>query len=154
MNPPVGIDAIRAAFGDIQVANGQVIAPSGWESNNMIIVSDLPLIGRRLYVNKNIADPLRAALAACEALGDGYVLRTIGCFAPRPKRVNGDLSIHSWGAAVDINSDTNPLTPVGGIMVCDIPTAWIAAFKDQGFTWGGEFSGRKDPMHFQFCSGY
>ena len=31
----------------------------------------------------------------------------------------------------------------------------VAAFKRSGFVWGGDWSGAgKDPMHFQYCSGY
>jgi hypothetical protein len=30
--------------------------------------------------------------------------------------------------------------------------AWVvAAFKRQGARWGGDYRGRKDPMHFEFC---
>jgi hypothetical protein len=33
--------------------------------------------------------------------------------------------------------------------------AVVAIFKEAGFTWGGEWQGSKrDPMHFQFCTGY
>lgn len=154
MLPPHGLLAIRAVFGDITVEGGQVVAPRTWEAVNMVLVNDLPLVGHKLYVHRLIADPLRAALQACADLQDGYQIRTIGCFNPRPKRVSGDLSVHSWGAAVDVNADTNPLAPAAGApVVKDIPDAWIAAFKAAGFTWGGDFH-RPDPMHFQFCSGY
>jgi hypothetical protein len=31
----------------------------------------------------------------------------------------------------------------------------VAAFKRSGFAWGGDWSGaNKDPMHFQYCTGY
>ena len=33
--------------------------------------------------------------------------------------------------------------------------ALVALFKQAGFTWGGDWKGReRDPMHFQFCTGY
>jgi hypothetical protein len=154
MQAPLGLPGIKAIFGDITVVNHQVVAPFHWESNSMLLAVDLPLVVHKLYVNRLIEPALRQALAACEALNDGYQLRTIGCFNPRPKRVNGDLSTHSWGIAVDLNADTNPIADAAGdAPTCDLPTAWIAAFKDSGFTWGGEFR-RPDPMHFQFCSGY
>jgi hypothetical protein len=29
----------------------------------------------------------------------------------------------------------------------------IGVFKESGFIWGGDWK-RKDPMHFQYCTGY
>jgi hypothetical protein len=151
--PPHGLDQIKMVYGDIRVASGQVVAPRDWESDNMIMVFDLPGVPvRRLYVNKHVEPSLRAALAACVALNDGYVIRTIGCFAPRAKRVNGELSVHSWGAAIDINADTNPLS-LDGVLRRDIPDAWVAEFEKRGWTWGGRWK-KPDAMHFQYVSGY
>lgn len=153
ISPPHGIAEIRKVYGDIAVANGQVVAPPHWESNNMIVVRDLPRVAK-LYIHKLIEEPLRAALEGCVITSPAYEIRTIGCFNPRPKRVSGELSVHSWGAAVDINAATNPLAPARGApIVKDIPDAWIAVFEQIGFRWGGRFP-RPDPMHFQFCSGY
>ena len=161
-SPPHGLAAIKATFGDIRVASGKV-SPASWESANMVVVWDFPGLPPRpdgsprpLYVNRTIVEPLRAALAACVALGDGYAIRTIGCFAPRLKRVNGDLSTHSWGVAIDINADTNPLAAPGVVLadaVRDMPDAWVEVFQGLGWTWGGRFP-RPDPMHYQFCSGF
>jgi hypothetical protein len=150
--PPVGLTQIKIAFGDIQVRSGQVVTP-GWESDNMIMVFDLPGVPvRRLYVNKHVEPSLREALAACVALNDGYKIRTIGCFAPRAKRVNGELSTHSWGISVDINADANPLYTTGD-GPHDLPDEWIAEFERRGWTWGGRWK-KPDYMHLQYCSGY
>jgi hypothetical protein len=36
-----------------------------------------------------------------------------------------------------------------------MPESIVQTFRDFGFTWGGDWSGRsRDPMHFQYCSGY
>jgi hypothetical protein len=164
MTPPVGIDEIRAVYGDIEVVAGRVVAPQWWEQENMVIVTDFPLVEpRRLYVHKLIAAPLRAALALCEAIG-GYELRTIGCFNPRPKRSDpNQLSLHSFGIAADLNAATNP--PLVGCPpddprrkfdsgTFDMPEAWVNAFRSLGWTWGGDFEGRYfDPMHLQYASG-
>jgi len=33
-----------------------------------------------------------------------------------------------------------------------MPQLVIDAFKHQGARWGGDYRGRKDPMHFEFVS--
>lgn len=159
MTPPIGLAQILATFGDPKYDGHGGVSPA-WEDAHMVLVRDLPLIPK-LYCNRVIVEPLRAALTACAELGDGYHLGTIGCFAPRAKRGTEGLSVHTWGAAVDINPDCNRL------IVCelddprrtapgarDIPDAWITAFKAAGFVWGGDFRHRFDPMHFQWCAGY
>jgi hypothetical protein len=35
-----------------------------------------------------------------------------------------------------------------------IPEWVVKAFKDEGWTWGGDFKSRKDLQHFQAASGY
>lgn len=148
--PPHGLAAVRATFGPIVVADGEITGPAHWESANMKTVSDLPGIGRRVYLNRAIEAPLRLALARCIERHDGYVIRSLGCFAPRAKRSNPDrLSLHSWGVAVDINADTNPMRKP---MQKDIPDEWVAIFEAVGWTWGGRFP-TPDPMHFQWASG-
>ncbi len=146
---PHGIAAIRAYYGDIKIAGGKVVAPPHWESENMVLVHDLPGVGHKLYVHRKIAQPLRALLEVFER--HGYPIRTIGCFNPRPKRVNGDPSAHSWGAAVDINADTNPMTLKAQPLITDLPAAMVAEGEALGWTWGGHFH---DPMHWQWLSGY
>lgn len=152
--PAHGLDDLRKRFGAIQVRDGQVVAPAHWESLNMVRLPSLPGWPRGIYCNKAIKEPLTEALRRCVALGDGYQIKSLGCFAPRAKRTSDRLSVHSWGLAIDINPATNPLAPYAGApCVCDIPMAWVAIFEELGWTWGGKFT-RPDPMHFQFCSGY
>ncbi len=147
--PPHGLAALKQTYGKFYVVDGAIV-PEVWEERNMVMLRDLPGVTGRLYVNRLVAPILRAALAACVALKDGYTIKTLGCFAPRPKRINGDLSTHSWGIAVDLNAAQNPMRSP---MVRDIPDAWIAEFEKRGFTWGGRFP-TPDAMHFQYVSGY
>lgn len=68
-----------------------------------------------------------------------------GSFNYRLIRGSGNLSNHSFGIAIDINVTGNELGKTKG----DMPKFAIAAFKRQGFKWGGDYSGRKDWMHFE-----
>lgn len=55
-------------------------------------------------------------------------------------------SNHAYGAAIDLNAGENGLYAKG-----NMPRPVIDAFEAQGAFWGGNYSGRKDPMHFEFC---
>lgn len=66
-----------------------------------------------------------------------------------PRKVRGSAtkwSNHAFGAAIDFNAAEN-----GFNAKSTIPLPVIAAFKRQGARWGGDYRGRKDPMHFEFC---
>jgi hypothetical protein len=58
------------------------------------------------------------------------------------------LSVHSWGAAIDLNVNDNPLGSEG---------AWSSEFIDtmlqNGVFSGQRWYGRKDPMHFSMVNG-
>jgi len=58
------------------------------------------------------------------------------------------LSVHSWGAAIDLNAKDNPLGSVG---------AWSEGFikimSDNGIYSGQNWTGNKEPMHFAMVDG-
>ncbi len=73
-----------------------------------------------------------------------------GCFSFRSQRTGTKLSAHSWGIAIDLNPETNAQGASG-----NMHPAVVGAFRDAGFKWGGDWQGRaRDPMPFQFCTGY
>jgi hypothetical protein len=80
----------------------------------------------------------------------GQITSFGGCFAFRPQRTGAKLSTHAWGIALDLNPESNAQGTAG-----NMNPGVVAIFKEVGFTWGGEWQGSKrDPMHFQFCTGY
>lgn len=73
-----------------------------------------------------------------------------GCYENRNKGGSSNKSTHAWGIAVDLNAKSNA-QGTDGTMSKDV----VRIFEEEGFAWGGYFSGtKKDPMHFQFASGY
>lgn len=157
---PHGYEAVVSYFGDPHF-DGTTVDPK-WENNNMVMARDLPLVTHSIYCHKYVEGPLRAALTACAALNDGYPIRKIGCFNPRLIRGSTDhVSMHTFGIAFDINADQNPLIigcPEGDPRrldprASDIPLGWIALWEQAGFFWGGRFSQRFDPQHFQLATG-
>lgn len=77
------------------------------------------------------------------------ISKTAGTYNPRKVRGSATKwSNHAFGAAIDINAEENGFNMAG-----NIPRPVIAAFKSEGARWGGDYSQRKDPMHFEFCQG-
>jgi hypothetical protein len=55
-------------------------------------------------------------------------------------------SNHAWGLAFDLDATQNPLRATKGT----ITQRHADAARRFGFSWGGNYSGRKDLMHFEF----
>lgn len=74
------------------------------------------------------------------------VSTTAGTYNPRKVRGSATKwSNHAYGSAIDINSENNGFHTDGKNM----PRPVVAAFKSEGFAWGGDYKSRKDPMHFE-----
>jgi len=111
---------------------------------------------KSLSFHKKAAPALTAALneiwehygksqAAVDKLG---ISKCAGTYNPRKVRGSATKwSNHAFGAAIDLNAAEN-----GFNARSTIPLPVIAAFKRQGARWGGDYTRRKDPMHFEFCS--
>ena len=83
-----------------------------------------------------------------EANARGYSVFS-GSFNFRPIRGAQELSMHAYGAAIDWDAPDNPMG-YGNLrhkFTDDDPL--ILAFKAEGWRWGGDWCGRKDPMHVQ-----
>lgn len=72
-----------------------------------------------------------------------------GSYNYRPIRGSSRLSCHAFGAAIDFDAEHLPLGQ--GVAASAMPESVVQAFKAQGFFWGGDYTGRKDPMHFQLA---
>ena len=110
----------------------------------------------RIPFHRKAAEALKAALNEIwehcgkeQALIERFGLhRYDGAYNKRLVRGSSSKwSNHAFGAAIDINADENPMGRSKG----DMPDFAVRAFKRQGARWGGDYSGRKDPMHFEFC---
>lgn len=102
---------------------------------------------QHIACNIDMHEPLKRALSNVVDAGRAAELHTFdGCFNIRLVRgSNTHFSAHSYGLALDLNAGTNPM---GSKLRTDFSPEFVAAFKSAGFYWGGEFHGRKDPMHW------
>jgi LysM repeat protein len=159
--PPRGLNELIGAYGDIYGylrADGSL--DPRWEADQLaraelpfpIMLSwDTTKQVRSLYCHKFLTRAFQEVFAEIDRRRlRGKVRSFGGCFNFRAKRSGSKLSTHAWGVAIDLNPETNAMGREG-----DMAPGIVAAFEAAGFTWGGRWSGpRKDPMHFQFCSGY
>jgi D-alanyl-D-alanine carboxypeptidase len=79
-----------------------------------------------------------------------YAYPSAGTYNCRTVADTGEPSMHSWGAAIDINSAYADywLWP-RGVAINPIPAEIIEVFERHGFIWGGKWS-HYDTMHFEY----
>lgn len=136
-------------------SDGSVIMHPDWRASNLtdgrvLLHPDIPV---RARCHVEVIDDLRAAFADIAAAGLGSQIdvgnaNTVGgCYVPRFSRVSGQigfLSRHTYGMALDTNTDTNCAGCVPR-MHCDV----VRILRRHGFAWGGNFR-RPDGMHFEW----
>jgi hypothetical protein len=91
-----------------------------------------------------------------------YVVKRGDTLARIAKAQLGDAALFMRIAELNGMRDPNHLAPGQRLeiplrreLAAPTPAGVVAAFKRSGFTWGGDWSGAgKDPMHFQYCTGY
>ncbi|MBN9061305.1 MAG: M15 family metallopeptidase [Rhizobiales bacterium] len=71
-----------------------------------------------------------------------------GAFNFRLMRGGSNLSVHSWGAAIDLDPERNGLGRRYAESLGMMPMAVVEIFAREGWEWGGRWS-RPDAMHFQ-----
>ncbi len=158
---PHGLDEIIHEFGciyDYIREDGTVYWK--WESD-MIGFCELPFeIPLSWYPNKKISrirchtkltEVFQAVFEELYDKGLATEIKSFSCcYEFTTQRHSGKVSPHSWGIAVDLNAESNTQGTNG-----DMPEPVVDVFIAHGFIWGGDWPGRlRDPMHFQFCSGY
>jgi hypothetical protein len=109
---------------------------------------ELAFLGCRIPdgFNAAILPYLKEAEERIKAAGIDYKVRNATATAWRMIRGGNTPSNHSWGVAIDMNTDVHSL----GSKKTDMPPEFVAIMKSLGFVWGGDWRGRPDPMHFEF----
>jgi hypothetical protein len=161
LQPPKGIDQIVATFGNIQnyIQADGTLDPR-WQIDSLdYIALPVPLMLSydhsktitHFRCHKLLIETLEAVFIEIKSTGlEPDLFSFGGCFSFRAQRTGSKLSAHSWGIAIDLNSESNRQGTAG-----DMNPGIISVFRGAGFEWGGEWSGKsRDPMHFQFCTGY
>jgi hypothetical protein len=128
------------------LAKGTLPFPVPIDANN-------PKAGTKqtFYAHRELISSFVAVFSEIERLGlRGLIRSWDGVYNFRPIRgTTSRISLHAFGAAIDLNASTNPLGGEG-----DMDPLIIDVFSHFGFFWGGNFQSRPDPMHFQYATGY
>ena len=160
-------DALSDFYGEIELgASG--LPTAAWEQRTLVsIVPPYQMVlawntaqpVRSIRCHRLVADSLLRALSAIAAAfptsgarrGAGVDLLG-GVYNYRPVSGAARLSVHGYGAAIDLDPVRNPRlrawNPATGI-----PRAAIDAFKAEGWTWGGDWIRQPDAMHFEATAG-
>lgn len=120
---------------------------------------DLQTTVRKLTCHRAVAESLGVCLSGILAhYGSLESVRAAGmdlyggCYNFRPMRGGHHLSMHSYGIAIDLDPERNPLAVKWKEGRGMMPMAVVKIFETAGWTWGGRWSSRPDCMHFQAAS--
>lgn len=118
---------------------------------------EVSLLGGTVQVHEKIAPCVEAVERERKAQGINYPITSgIGAYRYPDGQIGHD-SFHEYGAAIDVNPETNPYcnggSVVGNAAYCDnpeIPMELVKIFRKYGFYWGGDYTSLKDWMHFEW----
>jgi len=150
---PSGLVQVKTTYGAFSyhdLSGGNVDIDDAWERANLIIERDVCGTGLRIQLHKLVMPEFLEAFGDALKRCPAYKIDMIGGYCARHMLHNPKLplSIHSWGAAVDINWNRNGL---GQHAPHDLPDAFIEAFTGRGWEWGGNWQHARDFMHFQYA---
>ena len=151
--PPKGMAEVEARYGKFtyhEQSGGNIMIDGSWMHDNLVVLHNVAGTGLNIQLHRLIAPLYEVCLTEALKRCPAYKIRMMGGHCARHQLHNpkNPLSIHSWGAAFDLNWDTNPL----GVRKTDFPAPFIAAFTEQGWQHGLNFA-EADPMHFQYATG-
>jgi hypothetical protein len=134
---------------------------NGWQANDRSVISASRIPGTNTVITMRDGDVM-VVLTEClrrfhlevEPLDGPGVMDDWG-YAERPVRGSTtDLSNHASGTAADANATRHPLSKVGTFSRRQVDAIHAILRDLEGVVrWGGDYSGRKDEMHFEINAG-
>lgn len=159
MKPPVGHRAVELFYGAVtyrELSGGNVALTNSFVQDNIVTLHNVAGTGCALQLHHKIVPLFLECFKEAVVQCSNYRVRMLGGFCPRHVRNDASLplSTHAYGAAFDINWDTNQMTSRKMGLVTDLPNRFIQAFTTKGWIWGGDWKGDTlDAMHFQWADG-
>ena len=148
-NTPAGLDEIIATFGSLDMPDFESLHIETFTFPYPLFYQGSKATRGRCH--HLLVENFQKALADILAAGLQDQVRNYGgIYNTRPIRGQASHpSTHSWGIAIDLEPESYPLGSTKRF-----PDPIVHIFQNAGFFYGGDFVSRKDPMHFQFCTGY
>lgn len=158
----LGIFRYRNAYDRAGKATGAVIPDPAWARQNIVRVDTSQFAGFPKYpsgkpagvidMHRLVAPVFEATMQLAAERGLLQRLHEFnGCYVPRHMgwNVGRPLSVHSWGAAFDVDASTNGYgVPLSGMK---LDRDFIRLLEECGWTWGGRWTGSyADGMHWQW----
>lgn len=158
----LGIFRYRNAYDAQGKATGAVIPDPAWARANLVRIDLSKFKGFPPYPSgkpAGVIDMHRLVAPVFEATMQLAAERGLlarlhefnGCYVPRHMgwNANRPLSVHSWGAAFDVDAATNGYGVPLARMALD--KDFVRLMEECGWTWGGRWTGSyADGMHFQW----
>lgn len=130
-------------------------ASAEWQSANLARF-EVPLVDGRMQ-GVRVYGPAAQAFEGflTELQASGYPIYNIGSQVARAKRDGGGPSEHSYGTAIDINGEkapgeAGPRNAFDNRLITDLPSNISQMAAKYGLSWGGDWRGKKDAMHFEY----
>jgi len=121
--------------------------------HSQLVPFQLPGQSKTLYVHERAYPALQQVLenlAAEAAEGNTYTITSSSWSWSRytipPTR---RFSFHTVGAAIDVNSPTNPYR-ADNVLITNMPAWFVEAWTSAGWCWGGHWQTIKDTMHYSW----
>lgn len=168
--PKDNFQALQEAFGRITADdyNEKGVLNAHWESSHLRLLElpypmrlswDKNVIVRNIMCNEAVYSSLATILDGIWNLYGKNLARVQearmdlygGCYNFRPRRGLNTLSLHAWGAAIDLDPENNGQGKKWESGKGMIPKEVIEIFCNEGWKFGGTFS-NPDPMHMEATS--
>lgn len=156
LKKPKGRKAADAFYGPLkpgiqytEADKGKVNLSPEWKAANLVPV--VLHTGQTVLLHKKISVEFPKLFAqACAA--SGHTPKSVQTFMARHTNwdPNGNLSYHTYGAAVDFDPTLNGRGVPLGKTELDKHPEFVRTFERAGWTWGGRWKGEnRDAMHFE-----
>jgi len=101
-------------------------------------------------MNKHVVPLFTAILTELVPhIKDGLHVNKCGCYNRASVTVDGSRSFHTYGIAIDVNWDSNPMANTNPTDPGDLPAITHAIARKYGCEWGGDWTVPKDWMHIE-----
>lgn len=135
-----------------------VASQNGWRANDPSVISSQLIPGTSIKLRVRNDAPGQLLVQVAQAF-DRTVEDIDGPlddwgYAERNVRGSSDVSNHASGTAIDLNATRHPLGKVGTFSTAQVASIHrIIGVTRNVVRWGGDYSGRKDEMHFEINDG-